>query len=87
MNIPVLVEQSGGERDSLHDKLQVFDALALLFESHGTTVINVDDNVVKGESIVVSTAMEFPNIDNAYLTMSTAISRGMCHAWMSLSTC
>jgi len=48
--IPILIEKSCGERDSLHDKLQVFDALALLFESHGATVIDVDNDVVKSES-------------------------------------
>ena len=48
--IPILVEESCGERDSLHDKLQVFDALALLFEGHASTVVDVDDDVVKSEA-------------------------------------
>jgi len=48
--IPILVEESCGERDSLHDKLQVLNALALLFESHGATVVDVDDDVVESES-------------------------------------
>jgi hypothetical protein len=48
--IPILVEESCGERDSLHDKLQVLDALALLLESHGATVIDVNDNVVESKS-------------------------------------
>jgi len=46
----ILVEESCGERDSLHDKLQILDALTLLFESHGATVVNVNDNIVESES-------------------------------------
>jgi hypothetical protein len=49
-NIPVLVEEGCCKRDPLHDKLQVLDALALFFERHRTTVINVDDDVVKSKS-------------------------------------
>lgn len=49
-NLPILVEEGRGERDSLHDKLQVFDALALLLESHRSTVVNVDNNIVKSEA-------------------------------------
>lgn len=51
--VPILVKESCGECDSLHDKLQVLDALALLLESHGTTVIDVNDNVVESKSIAV----------------------------------
>ena len=52
--IPVLVEESCSKRDSLHNKLQVLDALALLFESHGAAVVDVDNDVVKSESGIVS---------------------------------
>jgi hypothetical protein len=53
--IPILVEKSCSERNSLHDELQVLDALALLLESHGPTVVNVDDNIVESKSVIVST--------------------------------
>lgn len=53
-DIPILVEQSCGEGDSLHDKLQVLDALALLLECHGTTVVDVDDNIVESKPTNVS---------------------------------
>lgn len=48
--LPVFVEECRGERDSLHDKLQVFDALALLLKGHAAAVVNVDDNVVESEA-------------------------------------
>ena len=48
--LPVLIEKGRSERDSLHDKLQIFDALALLFECHASTVVNVDDHVVESEA-------------------------------------
>ena len=48
--LPVLVEESRGERDSLHDKLQVFDALTILLKRHTSRVVNVDDNVVESEA-------------------------------------
>jgi hypothetical protein len=53
-NIPILVEESCGERDSLHDELQVLDALALLLESHRATVIDVDNNVIESKPKFVS---------------------------------
>lgn len=56
-DLPILVEQSCGERDSLHDKLQVLDTLALLLESHGTAVVDVDDNIVKREPKTMSAAI------------------------------
>jgi hypothetical protein len=49
-NLPVLVEESRGERDSLHDKLQVFDAFTILLKRHTSRVVNVDDNVVESEA-------------------------------------
>ena len=48
--IPILIEKGCGERDSLHDKLQVLDALALLFEGHGAAVIDVNDDIVESKS-------------------------------------
>ena len=48
--IPILIEESCGERDSLHDKLQVFDALALLLEGHGAAIIDVNDDIVESKS-------------------------------------
>ena len=65
--IPILVEESCGERDSLHDKLQVLDALALLFESHGATVIDVNDNIVESKSRNVS-CVSLGNIVTCLLT-------------------
>jgi hypothetical protein len=53
-NIPILVEEGCSECDSLHDELQVLDALALLLESHRATVVDVDDNVVESKPKFVS---------------------------------
>ena len=48
--VPILVEESCGECDSLHNKLQVLDALTLLLKGHGTTVIDVNDDIVESKS-------------------------------------
>jgi hypothetical protein len=80
-NIPILVEESCSERNSLHDELQVLDALALLLESHRTTVIDVDDNIVESKPRFVSRVSRISSaMEEIYLTISTAISLGMCHA-------
>jgi hypothetical protein len=65
----------------LHDELQVLDALALLLESHRATVIDVDDNVVESKPRSVSRVSRVSfALEKLYLTISTAISLGMCHA-------
>jgi hypothetical protein len=65
----------------LHDELQVLDALALLLESHRATVIDVDDNVVESKPRFVSRVSRVSfALEKIYLTISTAISLGMCHA-------
>jgi len=48
--LPILVEEGRGEGDSLHDKLQVFDPLALFLKRHGSTVVDVDDNIVQSKT-------------------------------------
>jgi hypothetical protein len=73
--LPVLVEESRGKRDSLHDKLQVFDALALLLEGHAPAVVNVDDNVVKSEAdnIHGDLARDSPCSDQLVNTLRSAL--------------
>jgi hypothetical protein len=44
----VLIEEGGSKGDPLQDELQVLDALAILLEGHGATVIDVDDDIVQG---------------------------------------
>lgn len=46
----VIIEQSGGEGDSLHDQCQVLDALSVLLEGHGSGIIDVDDHIVQSQS-------------------------------------
>lgn len=43
----IIVEEGSSKGNPLQNKLQVLDALSLLFKLHGTTVVNVDDNVVE----------------------------------------
>jgi hypothetical protein len=45
----IIVEQGGSKCDSLQNKLEVLDALTILFERHGTAVVDVDDDVVESE--------------------------------------
>jgi hypothetical protein len=61
----VLVEQSRSKRDSLQNKAQVLNTATFLFELHGSTVINVQNNVVEGklDDIVGNLFLHAPSLD------------------------
>lgn len=53
-DIPILIEKSGSKSNSLHDDLQVLDTLAILLESHGTAVVDVNDHIVQRQTHYVN---------------------------------
>lgn len=45
----IMVKERGSKRDPLQNKAQVLDAASLLFKLHGTTVVDIEYNVVQGK--------------------------------------
>jgi hypothetical protein len=45
----ILVEQSGSESNALKNDVKILDSLTTFLECHGTTIIDIDDNVVESQ--------------------------------------
>jgi hypothetical protein len=45
----ILVKQGGGEGNTLKDHPKILDSRTLFLESHGTAVVNIEDDVVESK--------------------------------------
>jgi hypothetical protein len=69
----VVVEESGSGSDTLHDELKILDALAILFELHRATVVNVEHDIIQGklDNVVANLLVDAP-----LLAQTVNLSRG-----------
>lgn len=69
----IIIEEGSGGCDTLEDKLEILDTLAVLLELHGATVVNVENNIVQGQldNVVADLLVDAP-----LLAQSVDLARG-----------
>lgn len=79
----IMVKERGGKRDSLQNKAQVLDAASLLFELHGTTVVDIEYNVVQGklDNIICDFLCDTPAL-NDLVDLGTCLLSDLGNPWV-----